>query len=79
MFHNFQATFLICILETRNRDSAVGIATGYGLDRRGVVVRDPVVKEFSLLHVIQTGSGTHPTSYPMDTGGSFPEGQAAGT
>jgi hypothetical protein len=29
-------------------------------------------KEFSLLQVIQTGSGVHPNSYPMGTGGSFP-------
>jgi hypothetical protein len=35
-------------------------------------------KEFSLLHVVQTGSGVHPTSCPMDTGGSFPGGKAAG-
>jgi hypothetical protein len=26
-------------------------------------------QEFSLLYVVQTGSGVHPTSYPMDTGG----------
>jgi hypothetical protein len=35
-------------------------------------------QEFSLLHVVQTGSGVHPTSYPMGTGGSIPEGKAAG-
>jgi hypothetical protein len=35
-------------------------------------------QEFSLLHVAQTGSGVHPTSYPMGTGGSFPGGKAAG-
>jgi hypothetical protein len=29
-------------------------------------------QEFSFLHVVQTGSGIHPTSYPMGTGGSFP-------
>jgi hypothetical protein len=29
-------------------------------------------KEFSLHHVFQTGSGAHPTSYQVDTGGSFP-------
>jgi hypothetical protein len=29
-------------------------------------------KEFSLFHVVQTGSGVHPTSYSMCTGGSFP-------
>jgi hypothetical protein len=26
----------------------------------------------SLLHNVQTGSGVHPTSYKMGTGGSFP-------
>jgi hypothetical protein len=25
----------------------------------------------SLLHIVQTGSGVHPTSYKMGTGGSF--------
>jgi hypothetical protein len=34
-------------------------------------------QEFSLLHFVQTGSGVHPTSYPMGTGGSFPGGKAA--
>jgi hypothetical protein len=24
-----------------------------------------------LLHAVQTGSGAHPVSYPMGTGGSF--------
>jgi hypothetical protein len=49
-----------------SRDSAVGIPTGYGLDDIGVGVRVPVE---TLLHVIQTGSGTHPLSYPMGTTG----------
>jgi hypothetical protein len=61
-----------------NRDNAVGIATGYGLDDRGVGVRVPVGSRISLLHVVQTGSEVHPTSYPMGTGGSFPRGKAAG-
>jgi hypothetical protein len=43
--------------------------TGYGLDGR---VRFPAVQDLSLLHVVQTGSGTHPASNPMGTGGSFP-------
>jgi hypothetical protein len=30
------------------------------------------------LHVVHTGSGAHPVSYPMGTGGSFPGGKAAG-
>jgi hypothetical protein len=37
----------------------VGIATGYGLDGRGVAVLVPVWDRFSLLRVIQTGSGAH--------------------
>jgi hypothetical protein len=34
-------------------------------------------QEFSFLHVVQTGSGAHPVSYPMGTGGSFPRVKAA--
>jgi hypothetical protein len=30
------------------------------------------LQDFSILHGIQTGSGAHPTSYPMGTRGSFP-------
>jgi hypothetical protein len=52
-----------------SRDSSVGIATVYGLDDRGVGVRVPVGSRISLLHVVQTGSGAHPASYPMGTGG----------
>jgi hypothetical protein len=26
----------------------------------------------TLLHIVQTGSGAHPASFPMSTGGSFP-------
>jgi hypothetical protein len=61
-----------------SRDSVVGIATGYGLDDRGVGVQVPVEQKFSLLHVVQTGSGVHPISYPIGTGGSFPGGKAVG-
>jgi hypothetical protein len=31
-----------------------------------------------LLHCVQTGSGAHPVSYPMGTGGSFSGGKEAG-
>jgi hypothetical protein len=50
-----------------------GIATAYGLDGGEVAVRVPVGSIF-----IQIGSGAHPTSYPMGTGGSFPGGKVAG-
>jgi hypothetical protein len=35
-------------------------------------------RDFSFLHSIQTGTEIHPASYPMVTGGSFPERKAAG-
>jgi hypothetical protein len=54
-------------------DSSVGIATSYWLDDLEVGVRVPVKQEFSLLHVVHTGSGVHPTSYPMGTGGKAAE------
>jgi hypothetical protein len=42
------------------------VVTGYGLeDLRGWDSSPDKVKNF--LHIVQTGSGTHPASYPMDT------------
>jgi hypothetical protein len=34
-------------------------------------------QECSLLHVIQTGYGAHPATYPMGIGGAFPGGKPA--
>jgi hypothetical protein len=53
-----------------SRDSAIGIATGWTTERSGFESRQG--QEFSLLNVVQTGSGVHPTSYTMSTGSSFP-------
>jgi hypothetical protein len=62
-----------------SRDSSVGIATGYKLDDQGGREFEPRYgKKFSLLHIVQTGSGVYPTSYKMGTGVSFPGGKAAG-
>jgi hypothetical protein len=36
-------------------------------------------RDFSLLHSVQTGTGTHPASYPMGTRGSFPGDKVAGS
>jgi hypothetical protein len=57
----------------RSRDNLVGIATGYGLDDvGGGGSSSPFrVKKFSLLHIVQTGSEVHPSSYPLGIGGSF--------
>jgi hypothetical protein len=44
-----------------------------------VGVRFPVEVGISFLrHRVQNGSGAHPASYPMGTGGSSPGGEAAG-
>ena len=51
----------------RGRDSAVGIATRYGLDGPGIESRWGA--RFSA--PVQTGPGAHPASYTMGTG-SFP-------
>jgi hypothetical protein len=63
----------------KSRDSPVGIATGYGLDDQGGGSSSTgrVKKKCSLLHIVQTGSRAHPTSYKMGTGGS-PGGKVAG-
>jgi hypothetical protein len=58
--------------------SSVGIATGYRVEDGGVGVRVQVGQEFSLFHVVQTGSVVHPASYTMGTGGSLLGGKAAG-
>jgi hypothetical protein len=34
--------------------------------------------DFSLLHIVQTGSGAHAASYPVGTRVSFPRGKPAG-
>jgi hypothetical protein len=53
--------------------SSVGIALRYGLDDRGSRVLFPAeVVNYSLHHRVQNGSGAHPASYPMGTGGYFP-------
>jgi hypothetical protein len=49
------------------------IATGYGLDDQGErEFESRYGKKFLLLHIVQIGSGVHPTSYKMGTGGYFP-------
>jgi hypothetical protein len=46
----------------------VGIASGYGLDDRGVGVRVPVGSRILFSKFSKTGSGAHPASYPKGTG-----------
>jgi hypothetical protein len=43
------------------------------LDDRAIEVRSPVeAKDFSSSHCVQTGSGAHPASCTMGTGGPLP-------
>jgi hypothetical protein len=46
---------------------------GYGLDDRATEVQSPAeTKDFSSNLCLQTGSGAHPASCTMGTGGPFP-------
>jgi hypothetical protein len=50
----------------------------YGLDDRAIGVRFPTgAKDFSSSLCVQTGSGAHPASCTMGTGGPFPWGKSA--
>jgi hypothetical protein len=62
-----------------SRASAVGIATGYGLDGRGVGVRVPDrVKNFLFSTSSRPPLEAHPASYPMGTGTLLHGDKAAG-
>jgi hypothetical protein len=59
-----------------NSGSSGSIVSDYGLDDRAIEVRSPTGADISSSPCVQTGSGAHPASYPMGTGGSFPGGKA---
>jgi hypothetical protein len=49
----------------------------YGLDDRAIGVRSPAgAKDFSSSLCVQSGSGAHPASCKMGTGGPFPGAKA---
>jgi hypothetical protein len=54
----------------KSRDSVVGIATGYGLDNRGVGVRVPVGSRifsfFFLICIVGGGIKVHSTLRPLN-------------
>jgi hypothetical protein len=55
-----------------NRNSSVSIVMDYGQTDE---VQFPTgVRNVSLLYSIQTGSASHPASYPTHTGEFFPQG-----
>jgi hypothetical protein len=57
--------------------SSVSTVSGDRLDDQAIEVRSPAeVKGFFSSLCVQTGSGAHPASCTMDTGGPFPGGKA---
>jgi hypothetical protein len=61
--------YLFIYLFIVSRDSSIGITTGYGLEDRMIGVRFPAgAGNFFLRHRVQTRSGAHPASYPVDKG-----------
>jgi hypothetical protein len=61
-----------------SRGSSGSIVSDYGLDDRAIGVRSPAwAKDFSSLLCVQTGSGAHPASCTLGTGGPFPGGKSA--
>jgi hypothetical protein len=59
----------------RSRVSSGSIVSDYGLDDRAIGVRFPAgAKDFSSILCVHTGSGAHPASCPMGTGGKSAAG-----
>jgi hypothetical protein len=61
----------------KSRGSPGSIVCDYGLDDRAIGVQSPAgAKDFSSNICVQIGSGAHPASCPMGTGGPFLGGKA---
>jgi hypothetical protein len=59
-----------------SRVSSGSVVSDYGPDDRDIGVRSPAgTKDFSSNLCVQTGSGAHPASCTMGTGGPFPGGK----
>jgi hypothetical protein len=57
--------------------SSGSIVSDFGMKDRANGVRSPAgAKDFSSSLCVQTGSGAHPASWTMRTGGPFPGGKA---
>jgi hypothetical protein len=60
----------------RSRGSSVCTVSDYGLEDRAIGVPSPAgVEDSSSSLCVQTGSGAHPASCTMGTGGPFPGGK----
>jgi hypothetical protein len=64
-------------LQKRSRGSSGSIVSDYGLDNRAIGVRSPAgAEDFSSSLCVQTGSGAHPASCAIVTGGPNPGAKA---
>jgi hypothetical protein len=60
----------------QSRVSSGSVVSDYGLNERAIGVRSRArAKDFSSSLCVQTGSGAHPASCTMGTGGPFPGGK----
>jgi hypothetical protein len=58
------------------RGSSGSIVSDYGLDDRGSIPDRGGAEDFSSNPCVQTGSGAHPASCTIGTGGPFPGSKA---
>jgi hypothetical protein len=64
---------MLFFIRGKEPGSSVSIVSDYGLDDRAIGDRSPAgAKDFSSNLCVQTGSGAHPASCIMGTGGPFP-------
>jgi hypothetical protein len=69
--------FDVYLQRRRSRVSSGSIVSDYGLDDRAIGVQSPAgAEDFSSSLCVQTGSGAHPASCTVGTGGPFPGGKA---
>jgi hypothetical protein len=74
IIHMIKTLFNVCV---GSRVSSGSIVSVYGLDDRAIGVRSPAgANDFSSSVFVQTGSGAHPASCTMGTGGPFSGGKA---
>jgi hypothetical protein len=63
-------TVIIIIITVKEPGSSGSIVSDYRLDNLAIGVRSPAgAKDFSSILCVQTGSGAHPSSCTMGTGG----------
>jgi hypothetical protein len=73
----YKCSFSYIFMQVGSRVSSGSIVSDYGLDDRAIGVWSPAeAKDFSSSLCVQTGSGSHPASCTMGTGGPFPGGKA---